>query len=78
MGNGGTHTAADVQRIRAEQGNKCFWCGEPLGRSYHVDHYIPLSKGGSNGPENLNVACPTCNLQKRDKLPGEFMEWLGR
>jgi 5-methylcytosine-specific restriction endonuclease McrA len=70
----GRHTAADVAAIRAEQGNKCFWCGEPLGRSYHVDHYIPLSKGGSNWPENLDVSCAPCNQSKGDKLPGEFLE----
>lgn len=68
----GTHSAADVQRIRAQQGNRCFWCGAALGRSYHVDHYIPLSKGGSNWPENLDVACGACNLAKGAKMPGEF------
>jgi 5-methylcytosine-specific restriction endonuclease McrA len=70
----GTHTAADVAAIRAAQGNRCFWCGEPLGRSYHVDHYIPLSKGGSNWPENLDVACARCNERKNAQMPGEFLE----
>jgi 5-methylcytosine-specific restriction endonuclease McrA len=72
----GTHSAADVARIRSEQGNRCFWCGEPLGRRWHLDHYIPLSKGGSNWPENLDVACARCNLSKHDLMPGEFLERL--
>jgi 5-methylcytosine-specific restriction endonuclease McrA len=43
-----------------------------LGRSYHVDHKQPVSRGGSNWPENLAVTCPTCNLRKSDKTEAEF------
>lgn len=39
-----------------------------------VDHVVPLVKGGSNGPDNLVIACSTCNLRKNDKLPHEWPE----
>ena len=37
---------------------------------------IPLAKGGSNGPENIVIACAPCNLKKNAKLPHEFSDRL--
>ena len=72
----GAHTAADVRAQFDRQKGRCYWCGEKVAwRGKHVDHVMPLSKGGSNGPENLVVACASCNLKKGAKHP---MEWAGR
>ena len=30
-----------------------------------IDHVIPKSKGGTDAPDNLVVACHSCNLYKR-------------
>lgn len=30
----------------------------------HIDHILPLSQGGTNGPENLRVLCSNCNHGK--------------
>lgn len=68
----GTHTAADIEAQVKRQKGKCFWCGEKVGDTYHVDHIVPLSRGGSNDPENLVIACPSCNCSKQDKLPSEW------
>lgn len=72
----GTHTAADVAAQYIRQHGRCYWCGEKVKKAYHVDHVFPIIRGGSNGPENLVVACPTCNLRKNDKLPHEFSDRL--
>lgn len=77
----GTHTAEDVRLQVTAQTDKrgrlrCWWCGKVIkGNDYHVDHRIPLVRGGSNAPNNLCVSCPVCNMSKHDKLPGE---WNGR
>jgi 5-methylcytosine-specific restriction endonuclease McrA len=71
-GNGGSHTADDVQAQYDHQCGKCFWCGKRLGKSYHVDHVVPLALGGSNGPENIVVACAHCNKSKGAKHPMDF------
>lgn len=68
----GTHTAEDVQSQYDRQDGKCRWCGCEVGDNYHVDHVVPLSKGGSNWPSNLVVACPSCNLSKHSKHPMDF------
>jgi 5-methylcytosine-specific restriction endonuclease McrA len=34
----------------------------------HIDHIIPISKGGNSDPSNLQVLCRTCNLSKHDKV----------
>lgn len=78
-GNGGTLTAADItMQIRSQTDKKgqlhCWWCGEKLNK-WHVDHVIPLARGGSNAPENIVISCPTCNMTRKDKLPHE---WNGR
>jgi 5-methylcytosine-specific restriction endonuclease McrA len=71
----GTHTAADVQAQYKRQHGRCYWCSKKVGSDYHVDHVVPLFLGGSNGPENIVVACPWCNESKGAKHP---MDWAGR
>lgn len=68
----GSHTAANVAAQRTRQRGLCYWCGGKVGRHYHADHVIPLVLGGSNGPENLVIACADCNLSKGAKHPMDF------
>lgn len=72
---GGTYTREDVQLQYESQRGLCWWCGKPVGNDYHIDHRIPLSRGGSNDARNLCIACPHCNAEKHNKLPHE---WNGR
>lgn len=72
----GTHTAADVAAQYLRQHGRCYWCGAKVAKEYHVDHVFPVTKGGSNGPDNLVVTCPTCNLSKAARLPHEFSDRL--
>lgn len=64
------HTAADVELILAEQGEKCALCFNPLSDAVpHVDHWMPVKLGGSNGPENLTIMHGRCNRKKGAKHP---------
>jgi 5-methylcytosine-specific restriction endonuclease McrA len=53
----------------------CYYCGKntkPGKRYRHVDHIIPISRGGAHSVENLCCACQKCNASKSTKTPGEF------
>lgn len=46
---------------------KCVYCGRSSiehGVTLHVDHIIPVAKGGKDIASNLITACDTCNRQK--------------
>jgi 5-methylcytosine-specific restriction endonuclease McrA len=72
LGGGGSFTEQDELAQYDRQHGKCYWCGKKVGKKYHVDHVQPLSRGGTNYPSNIVIACPTCNLSKSDKLPHEW------
>lgn len=51
-------------------------CGSFLTETdVHIDHIIPLIRGGTNEDDNLQALCPTCNLRKGGKLESELM-WV--
>ncbi len=62
----------ELQSLIKLQNGKCWWCGGKLEDDYHIDHRIPLAKGGTNKLNNLCASCPTCNLKKSDRFPWEF------
>ena len=49
---------------------RCQICGASAsdGVKLHVDHIIPVSKGGKTEPSNLQTLCERCNLGKSNKL----------
>ena len=59
--------------VMQRDGPKCRYCGASDG-PFHIDHVVPKSRGGSGDPENLVVACATCNLKKGPRTPEE-MGW---
>lgn len=78
----GSHTEKDIDKIFRNQGGVCNTCGKKLTyyrkKRYHVDHIIPLAKGGSNWPDNLQLLCPACNQSKGTKNPVEWARQSGR
>lgn len=56
-----------VVRERAE--SRCEYClmhQDLQGATFHLEHVIPLARGGQTEIENLALACPSCNLHKSD------------
>lgn len=61
------------RRVRREllaDNPRCYLCGcDVTYQTATVDHLIPLEKGGSNGRDNLRLACHKCNQVKGAKMP---------
>ncbi|MDX8152091.1 HNH endonuclease signature motif containing protein [Patulibacter brassicae] len=53
------------------QHGRCFYCATGVGTTdREVDHFIPWSRSGDDGLDNLVVACRRCNNAKRAFLAG--------
>lgn len=72
----GRFTKQDIKQLFKSQKGRCWYCQKSIENGYHIDHRIPLSRGGSNDPSNLVLACPSCNLRKGDRLPHEWGDRL--
>jgi len=57
-----------VKSIGNRQQWLCVYCKCDVSQKYHVDHIIPLAKGGKHAPENIQILCPSCNVRKSSKL----------
>ena len=62
----------EIQRLVRQRANHlCEYCHTSERWQYvpfTIDHIVPLSKGGSDEPDNLALACFHCNRRKADKL----------
>lgn len=71
----GHHSHADLVNIRRWQNGKCAYCDCSIG--LQVDHAIPLARGGSNWPWNLQYLCAEHNVSKGAKTDAEYRRQIG-
>jgi DNA-directed RNA polymerase subunit RPC12/RpoP len=67
--------AAIRRLVRQRADNRCEYCGHrqewaPVVQ-FHIDHIVPRKHGGTDQPKNLALACPHCNVARRDNLSGK-------
>lgn len=60
----GSFTIEEVINLLTFFDNKCAYTGEPLEKSYHLDHIIAVSKGGANYIWNIVPSNQFPNLSK--------------
>ncbi|SEL31519.1 HNH endonuclease [Paenibacillus sp. OK003] len=57
---------------------RCQECGKDvtgllnLENTFHIDHIVPLTMGGTNDPTNFQLLCDSCNLSKGAKTNNTF------
>jgi hypothetical protein len=67
--------------VRRRAGFVCEYCGiseTDAGGELTIDHYQPVSKGGTDDPDNLIYCCNRCNQHKGDywpEQPSEIRLW---
>lgn len=61
-----------LQEARAILNRACMYCG---GVAEHLDHVVPISRGGAHSVGNLAPACASCNLSKRNRFVIEWKAW---
>ena len=66
-------TPEDIDNVKLKYNNRCAYCGKDCTEIYHIDHILPLCRGGKNNIENLALSCPRCNYRKRNKTDIEFI-----
>jgi 5-methylcytosine-specific restriction endonuclease McrA len=72
LASGGECDATTIQEMYESQQGLCAYCETVLFGSFHVDHMVPLSRGGRNDWTNLAITCADCNLSKAIKTVEEF------
>ena len=78
-----TYISAELRRfVRARANAGCEYCGIAETDTWfgcEVDHIISEKHGGLTGPENLALACVTCNRAKGSDIASVTEEgrWSG-
>ena len=67
----GSYTIEEWRERVLQFDNRCAYCGKKSNR-LTPDHYIPLSKGGTNFIDNIIPSCLNCNQTKWSSDPSEF------
>mgnify|MGYP003651778010 CR=1 FL=1 len=78
---GNTHKPYTEDQVLKLYGKDCHICKKPINLSanrsagapgwqqgLHIDHVVPLSKGGADTIDNVKPAHGLCNLQKNDSI----------
>jgi CRISPR/Cas system Type II protein with McrA/HNH and RuvC-like nuclease domain len=65
------------QKLFEDQSGRCFYTDVKLElTTAHIDHKVPISRGGTNDFSNLALCTPEANLLKHNKTDEEFIAWF--
>lgn len=76
----GRYTKADIEAIFARQRGLCAnpACRVSIASKFDVDHIMPIHRGGTNWPDNIQLLCRKCNRCKDVKDPYEWAQENGK
>jgi 5-methylcytosine-specific restriction endonuclease McrA len=59
------------------QGYRCAYCRINISNRYHLDHIVPVIRGGTGWPRNIQALCGFCNISKHGKDPIDYAQSRG-
>jgi hypothetical protein len=65
-----TSWSATGRAVEERADGRCEYCRmhqDLQGATFHVEHIVPSSRGGSSELDNLAWCCPPCNLSKSNR-----------
>jgi 5-methylcytosine-specific restriction endonuclease McrA len=69
----------NVEQLIERDGPACVWCGrEVWRRDLTVEHVVPRSRGGHTTPDNVLVACRSCNKRRGSRPVDAYVRDLLR
>lgn len=71
-----TLKSSELKEWVISQSKVCLYCRCDCEQNFHIDHIIPLSKGGLHEIHNLAISCEWCNCHKSNKSVEDFIIWL--
>lgn len=74
----GNYSPSDIREMLQRQNGRCAACLKDIRKTYSVDHIMPLVRGGSNDPSNLQLLCLSCNVSKGKMHPDDWAKRIGR
>ena len=68
------------ERVRAKFGGRCAYCGQPLGKTFALDHHYPIGVYGERADteDNLFPSCIQCNHYKGEESIETMRRLIGR
>lgn len=68
----------DIEEVLwLKQEGLCYYCNASLDETgRHLEHMVPISRGGLHEDKNLCLSCPSCNWHKHTMTSEEFTETL--
>jgi 5-methylcytosine-specific restriction endonuclease McrA len=64
-----THEPYTRQEVYDRDSGRCYMCHEQLAPGWHIEHVIPLARGGMDTPGNVRASCSRCNRRKGLQAP---------
>lgn len=71
--NGGCLSKDIVSHLYTAQEGYCLYCGQLLQENFQIDHKMPISLGGTNTDDNVQLLHAVCNQRKNNKHPHDLI-----